>query len=353
MIRGAAVLLNKQRSTDSHGDPSPRPRFIQIANEIRELIAAGALKEHDILPSERSLSEKYEVSRMTGRRALEALETAQGTVATARASVGAFQQTLNFSAATIDTALFLLRETASNLTIADSAVQAEIPVVTAEYEARNNIYMEAYKASMQNWTKGLTYIDRFPIGTLASINGLTADAVKAFYAQHYYPANTQLIIAGDVHAPEILAKINATFADWDKANLDTGFIAGNLEVNEQVQVASFTGANIPTQVNLYYVTAQTKQADTVLTRRSEYVEQIANSTTFAEHFFEHAANHLRKGGIFTYLSNEIDSLSRSHQRILFKHFDSIELSMVSNLNLPQQVKDQWWTDSMVIVKATK
>ncbi len=182
----------------------------------------------------------------------------------------------NNDAATIDTALFLLRETASNLTIADSAVQAEIPVVTAEYEARNNIYMEAYKASMQNWTKGLTYIDRFPIGTLASINGLTADAVKAFYAQHYYPANTQLIIAGDVHAPEILAKINATFADWDKANLDTGFIAGNLEVNEQVQVASFTGANIPTQVNLYYVTAQTKQADTVLTRRSEYVEQIAN-----------------------------------------------------------------------------
>ena len=88
-------------------------------------------------------------------------------------------------------------------------------------------------------------------------------------------------------------------------------------------------------------------------KESDYVEQIANSTTFAEHFFEHAAAHLRKGGIFTYLSNEIDSLSRNHQRLLFKHFGSIELSMVSNLNLPEQVKDQWWADSMVIVKATK
>lgn len=68
-------MLDKQRSKDSTGDPSPRPRFVQIADEIRGQIATGALKEHDILPSERSLSEQYDVSRMTGRRALEALET--------------------------------------------------------------------------------------------------------------------------------------------------------------------------------------------------------------------------------------------------------------------------------------
>ncbi len=68
-------MLDKQRSKDGRGDPSSRPRFVQIADEIRGQIATGALKEHDILPSERSLSEQYDVSRMTGRRALEALET--------------------------------------------------------------------------------------------------------------------------------------------------------------------------------------------------------------------------------------------------------------------------------------
>ena len=52
-----------------------RPRFLQIADDIRGQIARKELKEHEILPSERSLSEKYSVSRMTGRRALEALET--------------------------------------------------------------------------------------------------------------------------------------------------------------------------------------------------------------------------------------------------------------------------------------
>lgn len=88
-------------------------------------------------------------------------------------------------------------------------------------------------------------------------------------------------------------------------------------------------------------------------KEQDYVEQIADSATFAEHFFEHAAAHLREGGIFTYLSNEIDSLSRHHQRILFKHFTSIQMSVATDLNLPEEVKDQWWADSMVIVKAVK
>lgn len=68
-------MLDKHKNIDSRDDPTCRPRFVQIADEIRSQIATGDLKEHDILPSERSLSEHYGVSRMTGRRALKALET--------------------------------------------------------------------------------------------------------------------------------------------------------------------------------------------------------------------------------------------------------------------------------------
>lgn len=85
----------------------------------------------------------------------------------------------------------------------------------------------------------------------------------------------------------------------------------------------------------------------------EFVEQIGNSATFAEHFFPHAAQHLVDGGVFTYLSNEIDSLSRTHQRSLFKYFTSIEMRVVDNLDIPEDVKDAWWSDSMVVVKAIK
>lgn len=84
----------------------------------------------------------------------------------------------------------------------------------------------------------------------------------------------------------------------------------------------------------------------------EVVELVAGSVTFAAHFFPVAAAHLRPGGAFTYLSNEIDSLSRAHQRLLFEHFRSVRMERVS-LSLPPDVRDAWWADGMVVVEAVR
>ena len=177
---------------------------------------------------------------------------------------------------TIATALFLMRETASNLTITDAAVMAEIPVVKSEYESRNNIYMDAYKASLQEWTDGLEYINRFPIGSLETIAGFTAPAVREFYAQHYYPANTQIIVTGDIDAAAIQAQLTQVFGDWVRSPTPSSFDPGKLNINVDLEVASFSGPNLPTQVNLFYVTPAQLEPDTIINRRSDYVEQIAN-----------------------------------------------------------------------------
>lgn len=84
----------------------------------------------------------------------------------------------------------------------------------------------------------------------------------------------------------------------------------------------------------------------------EYLENAVSSATFAEHFFPTAAAHLREGGIFTYMTNEIDSFSRSHQRALFRHFRSFTLQ-IQALTLPPDLRDTWWADSMIVVKAVK
>ena len=63
---------------------------------------------------------------------------------------------------------------------------------------------------------------------------------------------------------------------------------------------------------------------------AEFVEQVAQSSTFAEHFFPVAAEHLNPGGVFTYLTNEIDSFSRPHQRALLDN--TIQLTIVSLAN---------------------
>ena len=84
----------------------------------------------------------------------------------------------------------------------------------------------------------------------------------------------------------------------------------------------------------------------------EFIKYIVNSITFAEHFFPYAANHLRKGGIFTYLTNEIDSLSRRHQRLIFRYFRSFAIS-VKPLSVPEDTRDLWGANSMVIIRAMK
>jgi len=85
----------------------------------------------------------------------------------------------------------------------------------------------------------------------------------------------------------------------------------------------------------------------------DHIEQVVRSTTFAEHFFPTAAGLLRPGGSFSYLSNETDSLSRGHQRLLFRHFSSFTLSRVQGLKVPEDSHDVQWSDSMVIIKAVK
>lgn len=84
----------------------------------------------------------------------------------------------------------------------------------------------------------------------------------------------------------------------------------------------------------------------------ESVEFLAGSVTFAAHFFPVAAAHLRAGGAFTYLTNEIDSIGRAHQRLLFEHFSTFRAQRVA-LTLPADVRDAWWADSMIVIEAVR
>ena len=84
----------------------------------------------------------------------------------------------------------------------------------------------------------------------------------------------------------------------------------------------------------------------------DYVEQVVNSVTFAEHFFPTASAHLKNGGVFSYMTNEIDSLSRAHQRLLFEYFSSFSLRIIK-LDVPEDVQDTWWIDQMIVGRAVK
>jgi amino acid adenylation domain-containing protein len=92
--------------------------------------------------------------------------------------------------------------------------------------------------------------------------------------------------------------------------------------------------------------------DTVPTDEEEYTREVINNAVMAEDFFPVAARVLRKGGIFTWYTNEINSLSRRHQRLIFKYFSSFTASVVRPL-LPPEDCHYWFADSMMVVKAVK
>ena len=72
--------LQDQPETPPAGQQVPgTPRFQQIVQDLKRRIAAGSLPEHAPLPSERRIAEDNGISRMTARRALDALE-AEGIV---------------------------------------------------------------------------------------------------------------------------------------------------------------------------------------------------------------------------------------------------------------------------------
>ncbi len=84
----------------------------------------------------------------------------------------------------------------------------------------------------------------------------------------------------------------------------------------------------------------------------EFVEYILNSVTFAAHAFPSMAKHLKKGGVFTYFTAEIDSISRRHQRKLLEHFSEISFRII-DLEIPENTKDAWWSKTIAVIKAVK
>lgn len=69
-----------------------------------------------------------------------------------------------------------------------------------------------------------------------------------------------------------------------------------------------------------------------------------------EAFFALAARVLRPTGVLSYYTDEIDSLSRGHQRSLLAHFGQVEISVLSGLAPPADCQ-YWAADSMVVVCA--
>ena len=140
----------------------------------------------------------------------------------------------------LDTALMLMRETASELTIAPDAVERERGVILAERRDRRNFQQKASEDQLEFLAPDARFPNRLPIGTLEVLQNATADDLRGFYERTYVPANSVLVIVGDFQAEMVEAKIAQVFSDWeagpDPVEPETGPVAIDREAATDIYI---------------------------------------------------------------------------------------------------------------------
>lgn len=122
----------------------------------------------------------------------------------------------------LDTVFFLLRETASRLTIAPAAVDRERGVILSEERARNT---PAYRNQNAEWTylfPAARFPQRMPIGLTDVVAHVSPQRIRDLYETYYRPDRALLVVVGDIDPGAIEARIRATFSDWRALRADPG-----------------------------------------------------------------------------------------------------------------------------------
>ncbi|QFT77204.1 pitrilysin family protein [Erythrobacter sp. THAF29] len=209
---------------------------------VRMRIDSGSLDETD---AERGLSHYLEHMAFNGSKGipegemvklLEREGLAFGADTNASTGFSAITYKLNLPRNDddlLDTALMLMRETASELTIDPEAVERERGVILAERRDRAGFGQRAREDGFEFSTPGARFTERLPIGTIETLEAATAEQLRALYERTYTPVNTVLVIVGDFPVEVMEAAVRAKFSDWEAAPAPVEPETGPVDVTRQ------------------------------------------------------------------------------------------------------------------------
>ena len=177
----------------------------------------------------------------------------------------------------LDTALMLLRETASELTFDPAAVARERGVVLSELRDSQGYALDNAKDNMAFLYPAAHYPQRLPIGTVESLNAASAAALKAFWARQYVPAKTTLIVAGDFDADAVEAAIRAHFASWQSAPAPMRPDQGRVLPKQQGETRIHLDQALSERITVSRHGPWLDEPDSIETRRRLLLRQIGYS----------------------------------------------------------------------------
>ena len=178
----------------------------------------------------------------------------------------------------VDTALFLMREVASEVKFDPASVNRERGVILSEKRSRESYQLRRAVENLTYHMPASAYAKGLPIGTEQVLKTASASELADLYRRYYRPENATLVIAGDVDPAAIEAKIQAKFGNWaGKGAAGAKLDKGKVDFNRPADFSSFTDPAVETSVMMTRYRPWEDPADTQAHRRELIIQQIAMS----------------------------------------------------------------------------
>jgi len=152
--------------------------------------------------------------------------------------------------ALLDTALMLMRETASELTFGAEAVEREKGIVLSERRVRDTYQMQTTVDGLTFFYPGSRFADRLPIGTVESLAAATPEKLRALYRRIYRPENTAIVVVGDFDPDQVEAEIREHFTAWQAQPIVPAVDAGPIAVAHSGQTDVYLDPALPEQITV-------------------------------------------------------------------------------------------------------
>lgn len=175
---------------------------------------------------------------------------------------------------TVDTALRLFRETASELLIAEDAIDRERGVVLSEERTRDTPPFRLFKSEVSFLLGDALPARRAPIGTTEVLKTAKRAAILDYYRDYYRPERATLVFVGDFDPVKMEEKIKARFADWKPEGKAGAEPALTLPVKRDpaVKVAVEPGGALSTSIS--WVSPPDLDADSKGERKEDLTELL-------------------------------------------------------------------------------
>ncbi|MCL6250703.1 insulinase family protein [Altererythrobacter sp. KTW20L] len=177
----------------------------------------------------------------------------------------------------LDTALMIMRETASELTLDPEAVQREIGVIRSELRVRDTFQQRALIDQLKFLYPGSAFAENWIGGSDETVSAATSQRLRDYYERWYRPSNVAIIVVGEFDPEVAEAAIAKHFADWQGAPVGDPAPAGPIDLDRAGETDIYLDPALSEQVNVSRSGPWIERPDTVETRRERLLREIGYS----------------------------------------------------------------------------